>query len=337
MNERTEVKPNWRIIRDEVIQKYRPNHTNGIQATGGKYMDRYSLVPLEELPLQERQNLGAEWLAYELMLLEKRKRYIQETITGDFKAYLQDHRGVWADERIAVADFGCGNGGMTKFLIDAVSQQEIPSEFLLIDRSPAALHRGWMRFQKEGFHPSAIGGLNDSMVLERQSSPIQTLEFKQRDIADTGLESDSLNAVTSINVLHHLTAEEGIKVADEIHRVLKPGGLFIIEDTAKLPDNLFGRFVLPKIIDKAVSIPTMRKLAAEANVEITDDFLEGARLFIHDAQRAFIQAMTLNQFKEILKESRLGDSLATIRSLKSPKFPWKLLFPSMNYTLGYKK
>ena len=55
------------------------------------------------------------------------------------------------------------------------------------------------------------------------------------DGADTGLGSDRFSAATSFSVLHHVPSEEHQdRILAEIHRLLRPGGIFVGIDSLDL-------------------------------------------------------------------------------------------------------
>ncbi len=55
------------------------------------------------------------------------------------------------------------------------------------------------------------------------------------DGADTGLGSDRFSAATAFSVLHHVpTAEHQDRILAEIHRLLRPGGIFVGIDSLDL-------------------------------------------------------------------------------------------------------
>jgi len=55
--------------------------------------------------------------------------------------------------------------------------------------------------------------------------PIDGVELRQRDLADTGLPDASVDVILCRSVMEHLT--EPVLVYREMHRILKPGGCFL--------------------------------------------------------------------------------------------------------------
>lgn len=313
----------WRERRDALI----PEH-------GGKHMDKLTLGP------DERAVYRAIWQAYNLMIKEPKKRYIGDRIAEDFSATLDLKERTNSDESLIAIDLGCGNGGMTRPLITSAYERAFPSVFVLVDRSPAALETAYEEFQKfDGFEPSEermMGQEIASLRRKGQSGSEQTLHLVQADITDLRLPPGlSADVLTSINVLHHLRSDQIAAVLNKVDEVLRSGGNYIIEDTAQLPENLVGKHIIPFIIRKAVSLPTMEKLAREQGIDFDDILRKGAELFIHDAQRAFAQALSLPQLVELIQDSELGKkSDFSAETLKSPHPFFKHVFPPLNYITG---
>jgi len=62
----------------------------------------------------------------------------------------------------------------------------------------------------------------------KQVGNIKNLHFKVADSAHLTQEDNSLDVVTTIEVLEHLHPYDAMKIANEVHRVLKPDGEWIV-------------------------------------------------------------------------------------------------------------
>jgi SAM-dependent methyltransferase len=95
-----------------------------------------------------------------------------------------------------VLDLGCGPGQTTRYLKD-----------LGVD----------------------ISGLDLSEKLLQQARTIHPgITFKKRDILDLDIEDDSIAGVVSFYVICHFTTQQAKNAFDEVFRVLRPGGLFLL-------------------------------------------------------------------------------------------------------------
>lgn len=63
--------------------------------------------------------------------------------------------------------------------------------------------------------------------LEKLSAAIPDLPLLQFDIVDCPLENDSVDGVVLLNILEHI--EDDARAVRQIHRILKPGGVAVIE------------------------------------------------------------------------------------------------------------
>ena len=70
-----------------------------------------------------------------------------------------------------------------------------------------------------------------TIVGQRQNPNIANLHWRHTFAEDTGLESDSVDAVTVTLVLHECPDHVKVAQAAEAFRILKPGGVFIVTDT----------------------------------------------------------------------------------------------------------
>lgn len=70
----------------------------------------------------------------------------------------------------------------------------------------------------------------------------RNVTFKQRDAADTGLEDEAFDLVTSTMLLHEMPTKRIRETLEECHRLLEPGGRMVHLDFWHLPDA-FTRFI----------------------------------------------------------------------------------------------
>lgn len=81
-----------------------------------------------------------------------------------------------------------------------------------------------------------IGGDIDADVLvtaRQRATDIPNIQFRELNVMDLDMENDSLDAVVSMETIEHVDDQAYI---NEIHRVLKPGGVFILST----PQNSLG-------------------------------------------------------------------------------------------------
>lgn len=301
-------------------------------------MDRYPLTPAKDVPLDQMRILRAEWMVYSLMMADNTRKYIPDAIEDTLSQFVRGREKSAPGEKIRLGDFGSGNGMMTQHAINVLAKSKLDSEVLLIDRSAPALSSAWEMFQDRGF--TADGhfkeGVYPSLSRKTQNGRHQqTLIFHHEDVTKTSLPGDSLDAVTTVNVPHHLTSAEVIAAGSELHRVMAKDGVAIIVDTAPLSVNLFPRLT-GFIIDKVVTVAKAEKRARASGLTVTPEFRRGAELFVDDARRAFEQALTLPQLTELLRESQLGNALVNASYLRSPKLHIKPFFPALNFITASK-
>jgi SAM-dependent methyltransferase len=117
----------------------------------------------------------------------------------------------------AVADLGCGFGGSTRpFYMDHPDMDVVGVEL-----SEPCLRLAARR------------------AMEEQATNVQ---FRQADAADTGLESERFDLVTSTMVLHEMPPSHIRKLLKESHRLLAPGGVsvhldFLVRDVEIAAEN----------------------------------------------------------------------------------------------------
>lgn len=73
--------------------------------------------------------------------------------------------------------------------------------------------------------------------------------FKREDLLGFNAPADEMSLVLCKNVLLHLTPEQRIEVIKIYHKALAKGGLFAMENTQKLPDELLPLF--EKVVSNA--------------------------------------------------------------------------------------
>ncbi|MEM1446612.1 MAG: metalloregulator ArsR/SmtB family transcription factor [Planctomycetota bacterium] len=101
------------------------------------------------------------------------------------------------------ADFGCGTGSL---LLAAAPQL---AEAHGLDASPEMLTAAQSRAASHG---------------------LSNLNFHETELADTPLDTDSLDAAACVLVLSYLEADDQLAVLAEMRRTLKPGGSAVILD-----------------------------------------------------------------------------------------------------------
>lgn len=316
----------WREQRDQAII----NNRLETGRTGGKHMDRYAGVPLDKIPEDEKEILSQVWMAYTLMISDRNREYIPLAAAKTLTSYAERRTDT---SGLVIADLGCGNGYISRYLIDGLAQTGVPSDILMIDRSAIALRSALINLQQGNFSVVENG---QSLALTRktQNGSEQNLYFTQQDVTALDLPDSSLDAITAINVWHHLTTSQVIESANQIYRVLKPGGLFVIVDTAPL-EGWWQQQVVSKVISKVVSLPRAVKRAKQNGLAVTDEYIKGAELFIYDAQKAFDQAFSVPQLEELLRESSLASSF-TRQALLSPNPVLRLFYPALHFVSGVK-
>lgn len=75
-----------------------------------------------------------------------------------------------------------------------------------------------------------VAGVDTSPEQVRCAHALGLTEVSEGDLLETlrGTEDSSLDCVVALDVLEHLTRAECLSLADEVHRVLRPGGRWII-------------------------------------------------------------------------------------------------------------
>jgi len=107
-----------------------------------------------------------------------------------------------------IADFGCGTGAF------ALAAAKVCASVLAIDVSEAMLSHARKRAQVSG---------------------VSNVEFRRNGYLDFDVEAASLDAITSSFSLHHLPDFWKAQALANLHRSLKPGGVFFLRDVV-FPD-----------------------------------------------------------------------------------------------------
>ena len=103
-----------------------------------------------------------------------------------------------ADKNVAVLDLGCGHGALLHFACEAGY-----TNLRGVDGSPQQVAAA----QRLGIEGVAEGELRDTLAAQADAS---------------------LDVVIAFDVIEHFTRDELLPFVDEVHRVLKPGGRWII-------------------------------------------------------------------------------------------------------------
>jgi ubiquinone/menaquinone biosynthesis C-methylase UbiE len=134
---------------------------------------------------------------------------------------------------IVAVDLGCGTGLSSRTLAEA----DIPTEngagtrqinrVLGIDLSPYYIEVGKTLLSKAPLPNIMIA--NEAKSSHAWVNPItvqskNVVELRVANAADTELESNSVDVVNLLFVLHELPEEAAVQVITEAHRILKPGG-----------------------------------------------------------------------------------------------------------------
>jgi ubiquinone/menaquinone biosynthesis C-methylase UbiE len=128
-------------------------------------------------------------------LLGRRGTRLRRMFADDLQLAPGDH----------VLDVGCGPGRLTRFLAKRVAPDGAVDG---IDASPQMIKRAAAKAHKQGIPAN----------------------FQVGYAQDLPFADNSFDAVACILVLHHVAADDQLKAAAEMHRVLKPGGRLLIAE-----------------------------------------------------------------------------------------------------------
>lgn len=310
----------------KTIETYSPplwSISRAVTTYSAKHMDQDALVPFDQLsPAMQRRQKG-RWLAYTYTLEDPKRAYVYQAAVNVVRLHTQ---GI---NEVTVVDLGAGNGRNT-IKTARILDQRVPTglnHLYLIEQSGAALDEARKYFCQNGF-PEIVSLRSKTYV-----------HFRQGDIANTDLPDQSADAITCVNVFHHApTWEKLMGITDEIDRILKPGGVFVVVDTRPLPPQGFKRKMIENSIRRAVDPGKFEAKALAEGLNIGQDEKLGIRDFcLEDALKAFENALTKNQFEETLKKSALSESLQEVADLCSSHPILRVIYPPMNFAWGKKR
>ncbi len=293
--------PQWAVERESNFHK--------------KHMDEGALIPFELLSPYDQKRQKGRWRAYAYTLDDPKRAYVY----GAAVSLVGQHASKY--DSYTLVDLGAGNGQntvKTATMINTIAPHLV-SRFYLVEQSGPALDEAKKLFNRNGFKSST--------------------QFLQEDITGTTLSSESMDAVTIVNVWHHLSSWEKLQAsAMEIDRILKPGGLFVVVDTRPLPSTGFRRRIIEGKIRGAVSFENFLERAQREGLDLDEAEKAGMKDFCkHDAFKAFENALTKGQFEETLKKSALAPSLQEMGDLRSSHPFFRFVYPSLNIAWGIKK
>lgn len=301
--------PAWARVRAEAYVK--------------KHMDESALVPFDQLSPDEQRRQQGRWLAYTYTLDDPKRTYVY-----DAAVMLVAHYAAKQPDSFYLADLGAGNGYNTIKTTRALSKRQGALNVVyLVEQAGAALDEARKHFGRNGF-AGAIEG------------PAPTkLNFVQKDITDTGLPENLFDAVTCVNVFHHLPTWEKLQdTASEIQRILKPGGLFVVIDTRPLPEKGFKRKIIEGKIRGAVKYERFLERAAKESKNLDEAMKMGIKDFCeHDAFKAFENALAKTEFEEVMRRSALAPSILMVSDLRTSHPFFKLVYPPLNIAWGIKQ
>lgn len=308
--------PNWAISRANVHQP--------------KHMDGSSLVPVEQLSPAEQSRMAGVWLAYYYTLRDPKRNYVYGAAVDLVKNHALNSTGSYS-----ITDLGAGNGWNTFRTAQALHQiPSLTSHLTLVEQSGTALSNAYDYFERNGF-PVRFKESNSPALSDFEGN---TARFLQGDVLKTNLPDQSQDAVTMVNVWHHLRDWSSlIASADEMDRILKPGGIFVVIDTRPLPESGLMKHIIGGSIRKVVNPEKFLDKALKEGVKLDEDMVKGIEDFCRDdALRAFDNALTRNQFQQVVRESALAPSLRKFVDLRSPHPFLRLIYPPLNMAYGIK-
>lgn len=280
-----------------------------------KQMDESALVPFEHLSVDDQKRQKGRWIAYTFTLDDPKRAYVYGAAVDIVSKHAQGY------ESYSLADLGAGNGKNTIKTATALRaiNPRVSSAIYLVEQSGAAL--------------------NEANKLFRRSGSDHSTKFLQEDITETTIPDRSMDAVTIVNVWHHLPSWEKLQAsATEIDRILKPGGLFVVVDTRPLPPTGLKRKIIEGKIRGAVRYEDFLDRAAAEGMALDGATILGMKDFCeHDAFKAFENALTKEQFKETLRRSALAPSLKQVTDLRSSHPLLKHIYPPLNLAWGIKR
>ena len=146
----------------------------------------------------------------ERLTWEMAQQRLRDSYTDTIKAHVEKYGGVGADDggaqRTVILDVGCSVGMSTKYLSDAFPSANV----IGLDLSPYML---------------AVAKVRDANELGRERR-----RWVHGKGEDTGLPDECVDLVSLAFVIHECPGEATAALMAEAHRILKPGGTFVMTD-----------------------------------------------------------------------------------------------------------
>lgn len=108
-----------------------------------------------------------------------------------------------------ILDFGCGNGRHCRFLLEQSERFQVPISLFAIDLSHESI------------------SITDKLI--RKLFPKSKVNLKSYDGKIIPYDSNFFDIVFSVAVLDQLKIEDSKTICDEIYRITKPGGTFLVD------------------------------------------------------------------------------------------------------------
>jgi SAM-dependent methyltransferase len=127
-------------------------------------------------------------------------------------------------ENKKILDMGCGFGYLIVGLLDfadVVIGLDQNTKLQIKDKKPFADPKSW----KKNYH--SIFDVTKELIATEKPNDLSRVKLIEAKAWDTGLESESLDTVCSLDVLEHVKENNRKEVIDEISRILKNRGQFI--------------------------------------------------------------------------------------------------------------
>lgn len=135
-----------------------------------------------------------------------------------------EFRHLYLKQGDTLLDAGCGSGHLSRFL----AEQNPHARIIGCDASSDRLKQA-----------------------AEAASPIRNLEFIHSDLAQLAFENETFDVIACRFVFHHLSSTHRVRVIQELHRVLKPGGRIVSAD----PDGMFYTLCpMPEVVSRALKI-----------------------------------------------------------------------------------
>lgn len=137
------------------------------------------------------------------------RRWLQKNV--EFKAFKKflDKHNISLEGKV-VLDAGCGSGYSTSLI-----QQFSPAELVGFDLMPSQIEKAKQKYSE--------------------------LDFFVGNVLDTQLDSSKFDAIFVFGILHHIPKWKD--AIGELYRVLKPGGVLLVEDLNKDGSHFFATYL----------------------------------------------------------------------------------------------